>query len=143
MSKFAQGKFTPKNPGKYIGKGLPTYRSSWENMFMVFLDNNPSIQQWAGESIKIPYRNPVTGKQSIYVPDFFIVYIDANNQTHGEIIEIKPSHESTMEAARSLRDKMVVAINLAKWQAARAWCSAHNLAFRIVTEKDLFHQGSR
>jgi hypothetical protein len=29
MSRFAQGKFTPKNPEKYIGKKTPTYRSGW------------------------------------------------------------------------------------------------------------------
>jgi len=30
--KFAQGKFEPKNPAKYIGTGTPTYRSGRENI---------------------------------------------------------------------------------------------------------------
>ena len=76
MSKFAKGKFTPKNPEKYVGLKNPLYRSSWEWAFMNFCDNNPSIQRWASESIKIPYRNPVTNRQTVYVPDFFIQYVD-------------------------------------------------------------------
>lgn len=143
MSHFAQGEFTPKNPDKYSGKGRIKYRSGWEWSFMNFCDNNASIITWASESITIPYFNPVKGKQSIYVPDFLIVYKDKNGKTRGELIEIKPSKETSMETARSARDKLVVAINHAKWRAAEAWCRQQGLVFRIITEKDLFHQGSR
>ena len=65
MSKFSQGEFIPKNPQKIIGKSVPVYRSSWEFTFMCFCDNNPAIVQWASEAIQIPYRNPVTNKQTI------------------------------------------------------------------------------
>ena len=74
--KFSQGVYHIKNPEKYIGHGSPRYRSSWEFTFMMFCDNNPSVQQWASESIKIPYRDPLTGKPTVYVPDFLISYID-------------------------------------------------------------------
>ena len=70
MAKFAQGKFTLKNPDKYIEKRTPTYRSSWEWAIMNMCDNNPAIANWASEAVKIPYRCPLTGKQTIYVPDF-------------------------------------------------------------------------
>ena len=30
MAKFAQGPYTVKNAQKYVGKGTPRYRSSWE-----------------------------------------------------------------------------------------------------------------
>jgi len=76
MSRFAQGKYAIANPEKYIGKKTPTYRSSWEWHFMKFCDNTPAIQKWASEAISIPYRCPITGKQTIYVPDFFIQYVD-------------------------------------------------------------------
>ena len=33
--------------------------------------------------------------------------------------------------------------NVAKWEAARAWCKNKNLFFRVITEKDIFHQGKR
>ena len=76
MSRYAQGKFNPKNPEKYIGGKVPTYRSGWEFQFMKFCDENQSVTNWASEAIRIPYRNPLTGKHTIYVPDFFIAYAD-------------------------------------------------------------------
>ena len=138
MAKYAQGKFTMKHPEKYAGTHSPTYRSSWEFAFMTFCDNHPSVTQWASEAIRIPYRNPLTGKNTTYVPDFFIVYQDANGENHVELIESKPSKEATFETARSGMDKAKVAINMAKWQAARTFCAAKNIQFRIVTEHDLF-----
>ena len=95
MSRWARGPFTPKYPDKYIGKKTPTYRSSWEWAFMNFCDNNPSIINWASESIKIPYQNPLTGKHTIYVPDFFIQYVDKNGKSMSELIEIKPKKQTT------------------------------------------------
>lgn len=138
MAKYANGKFSIKNAEKYIGKKVPTYRSSWEFAFMNFCDNNPAVVQWASESIQIPYFNPVLGRQTIYVPDFIIVYVDANKKRHVEVVEIKPLTQVTMETAKSLKDKYSVAINMAKWAAADAWCKANNMRFRVVTEHDIF-----
>jgi len=141
--KYAQGKFQIRNPSKYIGKGTPTYRSGWEFAFMQFCDNNPAVLQWASESINIPYRNPFTNRQIIYVPDFLIIYVDSKNQKHAELVEVKPSTETTMESARSMRDKAYVALNHAKWAAATAWCRQNGMRFRVVTENEIFHQGSK
>ena len=143
MSKFAQGPYTVKNPAKYVGKGVPRYRSGWELSFMIFLDNNDNVMQWASESIQIPYRNPVTGKQSIYVPDFLITYRTRQNTLIAEVIEIKPKKQSIVESKMSNRDRMVVAINYAKWASATKWCNRNGLKFRVITEQDLFHQGGR
>jgi len=140
MSKFAQGIFVPKHPEKYLGGRSIRYRSSWELLFFNFLDNHPNVLQWASESIRIPYRNPLTGRNTTYVPDVFMVYQDANGQNHAELIEIKPSKETSMEKAKSRRDIAAAAINLAKWTAARAFCSNKSITFRIVTEHDLFIQ---
>ena len=41
------------------------------------------------------------------------------------------------------RDRMVVAINYAKWDSATKWCNRNGLKFRVITEQDLFHQGGR
>ena len=142
-SKFSQGKFSIKNPEKYIGKKQPTYRSSWEFAFMNFCDNNPAVINWTSESVKIPYFNPVNGKQTIYVPDFLIVYVDANQKQHTEVVEIKPSTETTMESARSYRDKLMVATNMAKWAAADNWARANNMRFRVITEYDIFKNVKR
>jgi len=143
MSKYAQGKYQIKNLEKYMGKRLPTYRSSWEFTFCQFCDNNPAVLHWASEAIQIPYRNPVSGKQTVYVPDFLIVYTDANQRQHTEIIEIKPLKEATMETAKSYRDKLMVAINMAKWAAADNWARANNMRFRVVTEYDLYRNMKR
>ena len=126
-----------------MGKRLPNYRSSWEFTFMSFCDNNPAVINWVSEGIKIPYYNPVSGKQTVYVPDFLVVYVDANQRQHTELVEIKPSKEATMESARSYRDKLMVAMNMAKWAAADSWCRANNMRFRVVTEFDIFKNQKR
>jgi hypothetical protein len=143
MAKYANGKFAIKNPEKYMGKRNPTYRSSWEFAFMNFCDNNPAVLNWTSESVKIPYFNPVSGKQTVYVPDFLVVYIDANQKQHTELVEVKPSTETTMESARNYRDKLMVAINMAKWAAADNWCRANNIRFRVITEFDIFKNQKR
>jgi hypothetical protein len=143
MSKFAQGPYTVKNPKKYVGKGTPRYRSGWELSFMQFLDNNDNVMQWASESIQIPYRNPVTGKQSIYVPDFLITYRTRQNILVGEVIEIKPKKQSIIESKMNNRDRMVVAINYAKWDSATKWCNRNGLKFRVITEDDMFRNGGK
>ena len=141
MAKFANGFYQISNPNKYVGKKVPHFRSSWEHSFMRFCDENPSILQWASEAIHIPYRNPFTNKNTIYVPDFMIVYVNKNGDKHAELIEIKPSKEATLESARSMRDQAAAVLNMYKWQAAQAWCKQNGLRFRVVTENDIFHQG--
>ena len=144
MSKYANGKYQIQHPEKYVGNKTPTYRSGWEWTFMQFCDNNPNILQWASEAIHISYRNPLTGKNTIYVPDFLIVYNDANGKRHAEVIEVKPTKETSLqEAGRSPRAQAAAILNMAKWEAARAWCKAQGLHFRVVTEKDIFHQGKK
>lgn len=142
MSKYAQGKYQIKNTEKYVGRKTPTYRSSWEFSFCTFCDNNPAVIQWASEPFMIPYRNPLTGKNTIYVPDFMMVYMDKNQQKHAEVVEVKPLKETSFESAKSVRDKAAVALNMAKWAAARAFCQAHGMVFRIVTEHDIY-QGTK
>lgn len=143
MSKYSQGKYEIINPAKYVGRKQPTYRSSWEFAFMNFCDRNPSVLNWASEALHINYRNPFTGKNTIYVPDFLIVYQDSNGKNHAEVIEVKPSKETTMESARSVRDKAAVALNMAKWEAARKFCASQGMTFRVVNESDIFHQGTK
>lgn len=143
MSKFAQGLFVPKNPSKYVGKHTPRYRSGWEHAFMRFCDSNDNILQWASESITIPYRHPLTGKQTVYVPDFLITYRDKSNTMCAELIEIKPKKQSVIESKASARDRAVVAVNYAKWDAATKWCRRQGLTFRVITEDDIFRNGSK
>jgi len=144
MSRFAQGKFNLKHPEKYVGNKTPTYRSGWEFHFMKFCDEHPSVTQWASEAIRIPYRNPFSGKQTIYVPDFFIAYSDRDGKQRVELIEVKPSNQALKErTGRSKHNQAHWVLNQAKWEAARSWCKQKNIFFRIVTEQDLYHQGRK
>lgn len=141
MSRYAQGKFKIRNPTKYLGNQEPTYRSGWEWRFMDFCDNNPSVISWASEPVRIPYFNPVTNKNTNYIPDFLIEYIDRDGQIHREMVEIKPSKERVLEQARSQRDRVMWVINQAKWGAAQAWCQQRGVVFRVISEADIFHNG--
>ena len=144
MARFAQGKFRLKFPEKYAGNRTPTYRSSWEYTFMKFCDEHPNVSQWASEAVKIPYRNPLTGKQTIYVPDFFIVYADKGGKQKVELIEVKPKNQIVKERlGRSRANQAHYIMNMAKWEAARSWCKQKGIFFRVITEEDIFHQGRR
>lgn len=141
MSHWAQGKYEVQNSAKYVGNGIPRYRSGWELSFMRFCDNNEHILQWASESIAIPYRNPITGKMSQYIPDFLVSYRTKDNTMRAELIEIKPKKQSVVESKMNSRDRAVVAVNYAKWDQATKWCKRNGLSFRVITELDMFHNG--
>lgn len=140
-TKFAKGKFTMKHPEKYVGTKLPLYRSSWEWSFMNFCDTNPSVQKWASEAIQIPYRDPLTGRNTVYVPDFFIQYVDKNNKMMVELIEIKPASQTLIErVGKNKYNQAQFVKNQAKWAAATLWCKQQGIRFRILNENDIFHQ---
>lgn len=144
MPKFAQGRFTMKHPEKYVGTKTPLARSSWEFVFMRMLDEHPGVENWASESIQIPYRDPLTGRNTIYVPDFFVVYIDKNKKKHAEVVEVKPASQTLREqVGKSLYNQEQYVKNIAKWEAANAWCKQKGIKFRIINEGDIFHQGSK
>ena len=130
MAKFAQGTFVPKNTQKYVGKHTPRYRSGWE------------LTYWASEAISVPYRHPFTGQHKNYIPDFFVVYENKYGKKIAEVVEIKPKKQSLIESkVANARDRAIVAINHAKWQAAMAYCKHQGYTFRVITEDDLFYNG--
>lgn len=144
MGRFAQGIYELKNPEKYVGTKSPKYRSGWEQVFMRMCDENPSITQWASEAVQIPYRDPTTGRQTIYVPDFFIVYTDKDGKQHAEVVEIKPSNQQILEKVGNNKVNQYQYVkNMAKWEAARAWCKQRSIFFRVINENDIFYQGKK
>ena len=141
-SKFARGKFQMSRPDKYVGTKVPTYRSSWELSFMKFCDTNISVQKWASEAVQIPYRDPLTGRQTVYVPDFFIQYVDKLGKMHVELIEIKPASQTILErVGKNKYNQAQFVKNQAKWASANLWCKQQGIKFRVVNENDLFHNG--
>lgn len=137
--KFQQGIYSPKNPSKYLGKKAPRYRSGWELVVFRMCDNHPSILGWGSETHRIPYKNPITGKNTTYVPDLLMVYNDRLGRKHAELVEIKPAGQ-TLSEAKSLQQKAAAVVNQAKWEAARAWCKSNQLGFRILTENEIFNK---
>lgn len=142
MSRFARGKFNLANPEKYIGNHQPTYRSGWEFQFMRFCDLDPRILKWASEAVKIPYKDPFTGRNTVYVPDFFIQYADKNGVMQVDLIEVKPQSQTVLErAGKNRSNQLQWAKNQVKWRAAQNWCSRQGIKFRVLTENDLFVNG--
>lgn len=136
---YVQGTYKPARPEKYVGVYPIIFRSSWEHKVMVMFDANPNITSWASESIKIPYKNPFTGKYTVYVPDFVVTYVDAKGNQKAEIIEVKPAKETFLEQAKSQRAKAAVALNTFKWQAAQAFAQNHGMTFRVMNENNIFN----
>jgi hypothetical protein len=111
---------------------------------MRMLDEHQGVEKWASESIQIPYRDPLTGKYTIYVPDFFIVYSDKTGGKHAEVVEVKPESQTMLEkVGKSQYNQQQYVKNMAKWEAANAWCKQQGLKFRVVNEGEIFHQGAK
>jgi len=136
---YVQGKYTPVNPEKYVGQYPIIFRSSWEFKVMQLFDLSPHISNWASESLKIPYRNPFTGKYTVYVPDFVVTYVDAKGNQKAEIIEVKPAKETFLEHAKTEKAKAAVALNTFKWEAAHAFARLHGMTFRVMNEGNIFN----
>jgi hypothetical protein len=136
--KFLSGSFQPQNPDKYVGGYPITYRSSWELVICRMLDEHQNIIQWASESIKIPYTNPLTGKYTVYVPDFTVLFEDRNGNTRLELWEIKPRKQTFVGEAKKEKDKLALAVNAAKWKAAQKWANDRGAVFRVINEDSIF-----
>jgi hypothetical protein len=142
-----KGQFMPKNPEKVFGSKNIIYRSSWEFTLMRYLDSRPEVVAWSSEGVSIPYRNPLTGRHTVYIPDFLVIYQDKSGKNKVEMIEVKPAKEvpGLLNESKKLtkKDMMAQALNMAKWQAAMAFCKKRGIHFRIMTEMELFPTTSR
>lgn len=139
-----KGKYNLINPSKYFG-GDPNkiiYRSSWEFTCMQTFDKNPAIIGWGSETCSIPYMNPFTGRNTVYIPDFVVVYEDSRGRKKAEMIEVKPAKEvpGLLESNKKIsrKDQMAQALNAVKWEAAMRFCRKRGLNFRVMTEFDIY-----
>lgn len=131
--------FIPTNKQKYTGKYPIISRSSWEQEFMKYCDLHPDIVEWASEPVKIPYPDPLSGNQKIYVPDFLVTFLTKGGETRTKLVEIKPLHEATESHARNSVDVAVRTKNEAKWGAATQWAMRRGIEFIVWTEANLFN----
>ena len=143
-TKQAQGIFSIKNIQKYKSTNPPIYRSSWEKDIMISLDLNPAVIEWSVEPFAIPYACPVekdrygNAKMKNYFPDLHVLFVDNKGNKKAQIIEVKPLKQCYMQYAKSKKDKIVVAVNQAKWAYAMDFCKRNGLEFKLITEKELY-----
>ena len=145
MSKYLQGRFRPTHPEKYAGDPSNIiFRSSWERIFMNWVDKNDKIKKWQSEERCVWYNNPFTKKKARYFPDFIIHYERADGVMMTEVIEIKPQRQidgppqSPKRKTKSWANEVqTYIINQKKWEAAAKWCEDKGYSFRLISEKHL------
>lgn len=142
--KFHQGKFYPKNPGKYRGDLTQiVYRSSWEQKAMQVFDTNPNILEWASEGVVIPYLSPIDNRLHRYFPDFWLKMRTKDGKIKTCIYEIKPFAQTQepkvqkRHTKRYIQEVFTWGVNSAKWEAANEFCAKNGWEFNILTESDL------
>ena len=143
------GKYTPRNPDKYIGDMHNIiYRSSWEYRFCIYCDTNDSILKWSSEPVAIDYYNPLDKKDHKYNVDFYIK-VQREDQTEQDwIIEVKPENQTkkpiyegtnTLAKLKSYNRNMQIWItNQAKFKSAKLWAEKRDYKFGVVDENFLF-----
>jgi hypothetical protein len=141
---YKQGIYTPKNPSKYKGNASNiVYRSSWELRVFKWMDDNPSVLEWASEECVIPYKSPVDNRLHRYFPDIWAKVKGVDGRTKTYLLEIKPEYQANEPKVKKKITKQYItevctyAINQAKWKAAREYCMDRKWEFKVLTEKDL------
>ena len=136
-----KGTFKITKPEKYNGDpNKVIFRSLWERNAFRWCEASDKVVRWNSEDVVIPYICETDKKPHRYHIDLCIEWADGTTV----LVEIKPASQTTLEmAGKSMGKKKQVVINMAKWEAARAYAKQHKIRFRVVSEEQLFHQGKR
>jgi hypothetical protein len=142
MAKYHQGRYTPKNPEKYVGDvNNIVFRSSWEKKFLLWADSNPSVLKYGSEEFVVKYMSPVDMREHRYFVDFVIMVKTRSGEIKKYAVEIKPEAQTlppvTKNKKRLLTETMTYAVNQAKWAAADKVCRKIGMEFIVLTEKHL------
>lgn len=145
-------KWFPKNPDKYVGDVSNIIaRSSWEIKFLNHCDRHPDIIKYASEELIIPYLSPVDGKEHRYFVDFVVMLRNSKGEIKKYAVEIKPYNQtlppvkktgSKRASQQMINESITYAVNQAKWNAAKKFCSRVGLEFIVLTERDLYNKKS-
>jgi hypothetical protein len=140
---YKQGVYRPVGT-KYKGPADPIYRSSWELKFFRWCDKNPNVVEWSSESVVVPYTSPIDGRAHRYFVDN-VVKIKEGKEIIKYLIEIKPKRQTIKPTSHGNKKKSTILYesltyvkNIAKWEAAKAWCNKRGYKFQILTEDHLF-----
>lgn len=138
------GRFTPKNPQKYVGDSNNIiYRSTWECRVMDWLDRNDDIISWASEELIIPYFSPIDNRMHRYFPDFLVKTKTKDGKTKTLLIEVKPKKQTIQPEPKKRITKQYInevttwGVNQAKWKAAEEFCMDRGWKFMLMTEDHL------
>lgn len=162
-SKYHGGNYIPKNKDKVIKLNTQRgvyYRSSWEKMVMVWLDNKKEITKWGAECMRIPYQmthfdnGDMKIKEHSYFPDFYYEMRGSDGVLKQVVVEVKPMKEYKMvqalnEGKLEVPDKTMTKLksfeydlkmaykNKNKWETMIKWCDKMGYEFIIITEEHL------
>lgn len=139
-----KGKFTPKQPDKYVGdvKNI-VYRSLWERNTFRWLDTNASIEAWNSEEIVIPYVCGTDNKVHRYYMDLW--FRTTKGATY--IVEIKPKAQTqppkkpARKTRRYIKESLTYVKNQSKWEAAAEFAENNGWRFEVWTEDTLKQLG--
>lgn len=142
--KYYKGRFSPRNPKKYMGD--PTkiiYRSSWELRFFRYLDDTEGVISWSSEELCIPYRSPIDSRLHRYFPDVIMKVRQKDGSIRTFMVEIKPLAQTLEPVVQKRKTKRYInevitwGVNDAKWKAAQEYCADRGWEFKKITENDL------
>lgn len=146
--KYDNGKYTTRNPEKYIGDIYNIiYRSSYEKRFCQYCDMNPNIIKWSSEPVGIPYWSPIDKREHTYYVDYYIQVKKLDNTIENWLIEVKPENQYklnkkpqlignlTEKKLHTYNEKMKVWItNRAKFEAATRFAQSRGYKFGAIDE---------
>jgi hypothetical protein len=140
---YKQNFYKPVNAQKYIGNGMPFYRSGMELKFMRWCDKNPNVLKWGSESVIVPYVSPIDHRVHRYFIDNAVV-IKEGNVIKKYLVEVKPesqtkppSKHGNKKESTILYENATWLINNSKWEAAKKYAQSIGYEFLIITEKHL------
>lgn len=137
-SRYQQGYINPLSCKKLFESQRSTpiiYRSSYEKLFIQWLERSSKVLRWGSECVRINYVNANDGKQHSYYPDYLVETTDGVY-----LIEVKPYNQTVKPSADTPKDSYAwttYITNVSKWKYAQTYCDNNGLKFKILTEKTI------
>lgn len=135
--RYAQGYINPKSCKKLfpnITNDIIIYRSSYEKIFISWLENNKNVKYWGSECFGIPYISALDNKQHTYYPDYIIEFVNGDKM----VVEIKPYNQTYKPVNENSWANKEYIRNISKWKYAKEYCEQRGYKFKILTENTIY-----
>lgn len=136
-SRYTQGYINPKSCKKLfpnIANDIIIYRSSYEKIFIGWLENNKNVKYWGSECFGIPYISALDNKQHTYYPDYIIEFANGDKM----VVEIKPYNQTYKPVNENSWANKEYIRNISKWKYAKEYCEQRGYKFKILTENTIY-----